>query len=114
MERAAAVPCACACPKNDIVLCAVSLSLSSAKGAKSRYSRPMKQAWLGVLLMLAPVGPAVAQRRPDAGAAKPAAEPPPIQPTGDELRQVQAKTDELAGLLRTLAGKKVNDDLYAD
>src|SRR5689334_16331135 len=74
----------------------------------------MKRLSLGLVALLAFSGSGLAQRpAPDAGAKKPA-DAPPIQPTAEELRQVQGKTDELGALVRQLEKKHVDPDLLAD
>src|SRR4051812_19942639 len=41
-------------------------------------------------------------------------QPPPIKPTADEIGQIQAKTDELDGLIQKLRTKKNTADLLPD
>ncbi len=67
-------------------------------------------AFVGLMLVS---GRGIAQRpAADAAAKKP--DPPPVQPTAEDLRKLQVKTDELGAMVRELGKKRVNDDLVAD
>jgi len=95
----------------------------------------MKRFVIGFLfvaaLVISAIIPAISQTPPgnatQAPAAKKAARPPenlpwtrfhrpdpPYQPTGAEKQQIQAKTDQLGGMIRELKAKRVDDGLLAD
>jgi len=64
---------------------------------------------LGVFLTLHAVLPQSARAQQ-----KKAPAPPPIKPKPEELQKIQAKVDELEGLIRGLAAKRLDEKLMAD
>jgi hypothetical protein len=77
--------------------------------------------WFGVAALMVALLPAVPQTAPATKAKKgpenlpwtrfhPAT--PPYQPTDGEKQQIQAKTDQLGGVIRELRSRRVDDAIF--